>query len=120
MIEGLADLPGPLEVARGNLQVTSGEVDADGVAVDAVIGLGYGNVAATALKRDYQFDLVVHVLGQRRIRHGTAVRHDRVGGLGEIERRQPFVLPHLADVLYVVAADAPDAAHGEFLVRAGD
>ena len=115
MVERLADFPRPLQVARGDLQVAAGEIDADGVAVDAVIGLGDRDVAAAALERDHEFDLVVHVLGQRRIGHRSAVRHDRVGGLGEEERRRPLVLPHLADVLDIVAADAPDAANGESL-----
>ncbi len=54
--------------------------------------------------------------------YGTvaAVRHDRVGGLGEEERRLALVLPHLLDVLEIVAADAPDAAHRKQLVAAGD
>src|SRR5674476_470701 len=100
--------------------VAAGEVDADRVAVDAVIGLGDRDVAAAALERDHQLDLVVHVLGQRRIGHGAAVGHDGVGRLGEIERRQPLVLAHLADVLDIVAADAPDAANREFLGGTGD
>ena len=119
MVEGLADFPRPLQVARSDLQIAAREIDADGVAVDAVIGLGDRNVAAAAFQRDHQFDLMVHVLGQRRIGHGAAVRNDRIGGLGEIERRQPFVLPHLANVLDVIAADAPDPANRKNLVGAG-
>ena len=69
---------------------------------------------------DDEFDLVVHVLGQRRIRHRVAVGHDRVGRLGEIERRQALVIAHFADVLDIVAADAPDAANREQLLRSGD
>ncbi len=64
MVEGLADLPRPLQVARGDLQVAPGEVDADRIAVDAVVGLGDRDIAAAALERDHQLDLVVHVLGE--------------------------------------------------------
>src|SRR6266508_5655733 len=49
MVEGLADLPRPLDVARGDLQVAPREVDADAVAVDAVERLRGRNVAAAAL-----------------------------------------------------------------------
>ena len=45
---------------------------------------------------------------------------DGVRGFGEEERRRAFVLAHFADVLDVVAADAPDAAHREHLARARD
>ncbi len=37
-VERLADLPGALDVARGDLQVAPGEVDADAVAPDQVVG----------------------------------------------------------------------------------
>ena len=120
MVERLADFPRPLEVARGDLQVAAGEVDADRVAPDAIVRLGDRNVAAAALERDHQFDLVMHVLGERGVGHRTAVRHDGVGGLGEIERRQPLVLAHFADVLDIIAPDAPDAADRKHFVRAGD
>ena len=90
------------------------------VAVDAVERLVGRDVAAAALERDDQFDLVMHVLGQRRIGHGAAVRHDRVGGLGEKNGGSALVVAHFADVLDIVAADAPDAAHGKVLGRAGD
>src|SRR4029077_7284172 len=69
-VERLADLPRPLLVARGDLQVAPREVDADAVSPDRIERLVAFDVAAAALKRDYQLDLVVHVLGQRRIRYG--------------------------------------------------
>ena len=84
------------------------------------IGLGDRDIAAAAFQRDHQFDLVVHILGQRRIGHGAAVRHDGIGGLGKKERRGALVLPHLADVLDVIAADAPDAANRKYLVGPGN
>jgi hypothetical protein len=63
---------------------------------------------------------MVHVLGQRRVGRCAAIGHDGVGGLGEEERRLALVLAHLADVLEIVASDAPDAAHRKRLVGAGD
>ena len=36
MVERLADLPRPLDVARGDLQVAARQIDADAVAVDAI------------------------------------------------------------------------------------
>src|SRR4051794_35745768 len=49
-VERLADLPGTLLLARGDLEVAAGEVDADGVAVDMVQRLVGGNVEAAALQ----------------------------------------------------------------------
>jgi hypothetical protein len=107
----LADFPGPLLLARGDLQVAAGEVDADAIAVDVVERLVGGNVEAAALHRHDQFDLVMQILGQRRVGDGGAVRHQHVGVLGEEERRRALVIAHLADVLEIVAPDAPDAAN---------
>jgi hypothetical protein len=36
MIERLSDFPRPLLLARGELKVAAGEIDADGVAVDVI------------------------------------------------------------------------------------
>ena len=120
MVERLADLPRPLDVARGDLQVAPRQIDADAVAVDAIVRLGHRDVAPAALERHDQLDLVMHVLGQRRIGHRAAVRHDRVGRLGEEERRLAHVLPHLLDVLDIIAADAPQAADRKQLIGAGN
>ena len=90
------------------------------VAVDVVERLVGGNVEAAALHRDDQFDLVMHVLGQRRVGDGGAVGLDHVGMLGEEERRRALVIAHLADVLEIVAPDAPDAANRKRFRFAGD
>src|SRR6185503_12633226 len=71
-------------------------------------------------QRDHQLDLVVHVLGQRRIGRRAAVGDQRVGGLSEEERRLALVLAHLLDVLQIVAADAPDATNRKQICRARD
>src|SRR5690349_5190384 len=51
VLERLADLPGPLLLARGDLQVAPGEVDADGIAVDVVERLLDRDVGAAAVHR---------------------------------------------------------------------
>src|SRR5262245_70497 len=117
-IERLSDFPWALHVARGDLQIAAGQVDADGIAVDAIIGLGYRDISSAALQRNHKLDFVVHILGQRRIRYGAAVWHNGVRRLREEERGRALVLPHFANVLDVIAADAPDAADGEHLVGA--
>ena len=111
---------GPLDVAGCDLQVAAREIDADAVAVNAIERLLRLDVAAAALERDDKLDLVVHVLGQRRIGRRAAVRHDGVGGLGEEERRFAHVVAHLLDVLDVIAADAPQPAYRKKFVGAGD
>jgi len=75
--------------------------------------------AAAGLERHHQLHLVMHVLGEGRIRHACPIRHDGVGGLGEEERRIAHVVPHFADVFFVIAADAPDAPHRKHLVGTG-
>jgi hypothetical protein len=107
-------IPRPLHLTGGDLQVAAGQVDADAVAPDAVIGLLRLDVQPAGFQRDDKLDLVMHVLGQGRVGYYAAIRHDRVGRLGEKERWRALVLPHLADVLDVIAADAPDAAHRKF------
>src|SRR5437588_6366233 len=67
IVEGFSDFPRPLLLARGELQVAAGEVDADGVAVDMVERLVGGNVQSAALRGDGQVDLVLRILGQRRV-----------------------------------------------------
>src|SRR5262245_1939288 len=71
-VERLADLPRPLHVARGDLQVAAREVDADAVAPDAVERLVELDVAAAGLERHHQFHLAMHVLGERRVGHGRS------------------------------------------------
>ena len=112
-VERLADFPWPLDVARGDLQVAARQVDADAVTPHAVERLVLRDVAAAAFQRDHHLDLVMQVVGERRVGDRAAVMHDRVGGLGKEERRLALVLAHLLDVLEIVAADAPDAAHRE-------
>src|SRR6185437_5913874 len=112
-IERLSDLPGPLLLARGLLQIAPGKIDANRIAVDMTERLFDRNIQPATLHRHHELDLVMHVLGQGWIGNGGAVRLEHVGMLGKEERRIPFVVSHLANVLEIVAADAPDAAHGK-------
>ncbi len=68
-VERLADFPRPLHFARRDLQVAAGQIDADAVAPDAVIGLLGLDVQSAGFQRDHQLDFVMHVLGQRRVGH---------------------------------------------------
>src|SRR5258708_13018945 len=61
MVEGLADFPGPFLLARGDLQVAAGEVDAHRIAVDMLERPVGGDVEAATLHGDNQFDLVMQV-----------------------------------------------------------
>jgi hypothetical protein len=75
---------------------------------------------AAAFQRDHEFDLVLEILGQRRIGDRYAVAGHHVGVLGEEERRLALVIAHLADVFEIVATDAPDAAYRKGFRLAGD
>ncbi len=120
MVEGLADLPRALLLARCELQVAPRQVDADRIAVDVIERLVGGDVQAAALHRHDQLDLVMQVLGQRRIGNGGAVALQHVGMFGEEEGRVALVVAHLADMFEIIAPDAPDAAHGKRFLFAGD
>jgi hypothetical protein len=74
----------------------------------------------SVLERDHVFDLVMQILGQRRIRDGRAVGDDRVGRLRKEKRWIAHVMTHLADMFLVVAADASDAAHRKQFARVID
>src|SRR5262249_26920808 len=117
-VKSFADLPRPFHVARGDLQIAPRQVDTDAVAVDAVERALERDVSATGLERYHKLDLVMHVLGQGRVGHTCLVWHDGVGRLGEEEGRIAHVLAHLADVLFVIATDAPNAAHRKHFARA--
>src|SRR5215208_3747195 len=101
MVEGFADLPRPLFLARSQLQVPTGEVDTDAVTVDVFERVIGRNIKAATLHRHDQFDFVVQVLGQRRVGDGGAIRFQHIGVLREEERRRTFVISHLADVLEI-------------------
>src|SRR4051812_15640388 len=61
----------------------------------------------------------MHVLGEGRVRHRRPLGYDRVSRFGKEERRVANVVTHLADMLLVIAADAPDATYRKHLLRAG-
>jgi len=110
MVERLSDLPRPLLLARGDLQVAAGQIDADPVAVDMVERLVRGDVSPPSSSRR---SIRPRDAG-RWSAAGTgscAIRHQHVAVLGKEERRRPLVISHLADVLEVIAPDAPDAAN---------
>jgi hypothetical protein len=56
---------------------------------------------------------MMQVLGQGRVGDRGAILLQHVGLLGEEEWGIPLVIAHLADVLKIIAPNAPDAAHGK-------
>ena len=98
----------------GVLQVAAGEVDAGRVAEHQAERGVPADVRAARPQRHHQLHLVVQVVGERRIGRVDAGQYERVGRLGEEERRIGIVAPaHLAPVRRVVAPDAEDAPHRE-------
>ncbi|MGY3356542.1 hypothetical protein ACVWZK_003205 [Bradyrhizobium sp. GM0.4] len=125
VVKALADLPRLLLRGHPVLEIAPGHVEAERVAIDVVERLLGRDVAAAGFQRGDQLDLVVIVLGQRRIgmigdfAHGDVL--DRVGGLLEEERRLAVrVRAALDRVRRVVAPDAVDAADLEHLSFADD
>ena len=73
-----------------------------------------GDVAATGLQRHHQLHLMMHVAGHGRVGHVHPARQHRISRFGEKERRLAVrIMPHLARMGGVVAANAEDAPHGK-------
>src|SRR5688572_21556834 len=66
-LERLSDLPWAAHVLCLALQVAPGHVEGDAIAVNAIQRLFDRNVGATALQRHDHLDLVMDVVGRRRI-----------------------------------------------------
>ena len=112
----------PLVLCR-TLQVAARQVEADGVAEDAVERLGDRDVGAAATDCHDQFNLVLQLRGLRRVKHvhrRHAAGHQRVRRLAEEERRLARVGAHLRGMIGIVATDAVDAADGKHSIVAGD
>ena len=125
VVEALADLPRLLLVTHRTLEVAPGHVEADRVTEDQVERALRRDVSPALRERRDQLDLVVVILGERRIRvidrHAGRRELDRIGRLLEEERRLARrVRSHLARVRRVVAADAVDPPHRELLIAARD
>lgn len=120
MIKALADLPGLLLRGHAVLKIAPGHVEPERIAIDMVERLLDRNVGAAGFQRRNQLDLVMIVLGQRRIGMiGDLADRDvlnRVGRLLEEERRLAVRIRAALDrVRRIIAADAVDAAHLEHL-----
>ncbi|MCY1308962.1 hypothetical protein D9M70_590090 [compost metagenome] len=112
MFEGLGGGPGLACLLGLGLQIAAGEVDADGIAVDAIQRILDDDVAAAALQRHDEFDLVMDVGGQRRIGEGATGGKQVVRILLEEERRFAIrIVTHLDGVGSIVATDAIDPAN---------
>ena len=117
-IEAFAPVPRPALFSRGELQVTTCQVDADGIAVDVVKRALDWNVCTADPYRNDKLDFIMEILGLRRVRHRRAVVDHSVGRLEKKERRFSIgVAPHLAGVRSVIASYAEYATHGKTRVR---
>src|SRR5882757_3497898 len=113
VLEGFADLPGLLHLLHVGLAIAARHVEADGVAVDMLVGLLGGNVHGAGLHRHHQFRFILEVAGEFRVAHLAAVLHDHVALLLEEERRLLGVVVQLAYTAGAVTPHAVDAAHRE-------
>ena len=88
MIEALAPVPRTALVARGELQITTREIDADGVPEDVLERAGGRDVGTTARERDDELDLVVEVARERRVRDASVVLDASNKCVGAIRARR--------------------------------
>ena len=97
------------------LQVTAGHVQAHGIAIDVLRRVGRRNVAPTFANGHHQFDFVVQVLREARVRHGTGLarfdHHQTVVRFEEEERRLAPCKAHLLGVFFIIAAHTINAVH---------
>jgi hypothetical protein len=121
MLERLGCSPGLASLLRLRLQVAAGEIDADGIAVDAIERILDGDVAAATFQGDDQFDLVMNVGGQGRVGEGATGCKQVVRVLLEEERRLAVrVVAHFDRVGCIVSADAIDPANRKADEAAGN
>ncbi len=123
--ERLADVPRTLDFPHRALQIAPRHVEPDRVAVDQRLGALRRDAGAASADRDHQLDFVMIVLGRPRVLDvGDGGRHhrdDRIGRLGEKERRLfRRVSAHLLGVLGIVATHAIDMADRKDKIAAGD
>src|SRR5207302_4264694 len=120
LVEILAKGPGPAFVPSDLLQITPGHVQAHRVAPDVLVGLRRRDFVATRADKRNHLGLPVVVARHRRIVHCATLEDEIMGRFGEKERLLAAVPAHLLLVLYIVAADAEDAAHGKAGIGADD
>ena len=123
--ERFADVPRTLDFPHRVLQIAPRHVESDRVAVDQLLGALRRDAGAASADRDDQLDFVMVVLGRPRVLHvgdrGRHHRDDRIGRLGEKERRLlRRVSAHFLGVLGIVATHAIDMANRKGKIGAGD
>lgn len=114
MVEAFRHVPGTAGFLGLGLQVAPGHVQPSAVTPHVGQRVGFGDVGAAPADGHHLLHLVVQLARHGRIRHVGAFGQHGVGGLGEEERQLTLrVVPHLARVGGIVAADAEDAADRE-------
>lgn len=120
-IERLAGIPRPTGLLSLVLQIATGPVDADGVAVDAFGGCFNRKMAAAAMQCEHEFHFVMEILSARRIGYSQVIRDERIGRLAKKERwLARRIRAHFLGVLRVVSADTINAVYWEPQRRVAD
>ena len=111
LLDVLGDVPGTLLVLGRRLQIAPRHVETAGVAEDVLERLRHRYPEAARADRHHQLDFVVIVLRAGRVGHCRSGRQVVVGGLYEVERRLAIDRgAHFLGVIFVIAADAENAA----------
>src|SRR5438309_709432 len=120
LVEILAEGPGPAFVLSDLLQITPGHVQAHRVAPDVLVRFRRRDFVATRADHRNHLGLPVVAASHGRIVHCATLGDEIMSRFGEKERLLAAVPAHLLLVLYIVAADAEDTAHGKAGIRAHD
>ena len=104
-IESFTPIPGPALFSGLQLEITTRQVDSDPVAEDMIESFVDGNSITRLANRDDELDLIVKVIGLRRVWYDRVVVYDRVSRLQEEERRLAIgIATHFASMGRIVAA----------------
>ena len=121
LFDVLADVPGPLLLLRGRLEIATRHVQSAGIAEHVVERLRFGDTKSRRANGDDELHLVVIVGRPRRIGDRGPGRSVVLRGFRKIERRLAIDGDsHLLRVRLVVAADTEDATDGKALRSTAD
>jgi hypothetical protein len=118
MIKGFTYFPWAARLARGHLDITPGEINADGQTEHMVGRIGQINVAPALADRQDQLDFILQILGEWRIGYLRSIWNDGICGFLEKEGRIAFVSAHFADMSGIIAPHAINPTHGKAGLRA--
>ena len=124
VVKGFANAPRTALFLHVVLQIATRHVQAHGIAVNVLHGIGRRDVFAAFANRHHQLNFVVEILGLAGVGDGAGFtvfdKHQGVGGFQEEKRWFTSSEAHFFGVFFVVAPHAVNAVHREGVCLAHD